>query len=133
MADWSISVPISKVDAEKRQVFGWASVVTDESGAAIVDKQGDIIPVDELERAAYGYVLKSREGADMHERRAVSDLIESVVLTAEKREAMGVPAGPCGWWVGYQVQDAEAWAAIKSGDRSEFSIGGRATPEEAAA
>jgi len=129
----------SKTDTDKRQVFGWASVV-EIAGVPVLDKQGDIIAPDDLETAAYTYVRKSRIGGDMHERDrsdtdtgiplATSDMIESFVVTPEKIAKMGLPADtPVGWWVGYQVHDENAWKAIKDGRRTGFSIHGRGRRE----
>lgn len=123
---------ISKVDDDKRQVFGWASIV-EMNGEPVVDLQGDYISVDEIEKSAYDYVHKSRKGGDMHKRAGndphhVSDMIESFVVTPEKKEKLGLPAEfPVGWWVGYQVHDDETWNLVKSGKRTGFSIHGSGT------
>lgn len=129
-AEWSVPVSVRKLDPERRQVFGWASVV-EKNGELIIDKQGDIIPVDALEPAAYDFVLSSRAQTDMHERHGVGRLIESMVFTHEKQKALGVDLGMVGWWVGFQVDDDALWAAHKRGERPEFSIGGRSTSIEA--
>lgn len=121
----------SKVDADKRQVFGWASIV-EMNGQPVVDLQGDYIDIDEIEKSAYDYVIKSRKGGDMHRRNAddtpvhSSDMIESFLVTPEKIEKMGLPAStPIGWWVGYQINDDDAWNLVKTGKRTGFSIHGR--------
>jgi len=120
----------SKVDADKRQVFGWASIV-EMNGQPVVDLQGDYIDHDELEKSAYDYVIKSRKGGNMHLRNGeepvhVSDMIESFLVTPEKKEKMGLPDEmPTGWWVGYQINDDEAWNLVKSGKRTGFSIHGK--------
>ena len=119
----------AKADADKQQVFGWASVV-EVNGEPVVDLQGDYISSDEMERAGYEYVMKSRRGGDMHLRDdwspvQKSDMIESFIVTEEKRDAMGLPDSvPTGWWVGFQVQDPEVWSKVKSGERTGFSIHG---------
>ena len=62
-----------------------------------------------------------------------SILIESFIVTEEKRAAMGLPDSvPTGWWVGFQVQDPEVWAKVKSGERTGFSIHGhgKRTPHD---
>ncbi len=94
----------------------------------MVDKQGDMILPAELERAAYDFVLHSRDGGDMHLRKGCSRLVESIVFTKEKQAAMGIelPGGMVGWWTGFYVDDDELWAAHKRGERPEFSIGGTA-------
>jgi hypothetical protein len=120
---------IAKADSDKQQIFGWASVV-EVNGEPVVDLQGDRISTDEMEKAGYQYVMKSRRGGDMHLRDdwspiQKSEMIESFIVTPEKRDAMGLPDSvPSGWWVGFQVQDPEVWAKVKSGERTGFSIHG---------
>lgn len=120
---------ISKADADKQQIFGWASVV-EVNGEPVVDLQGDRISVDEMEKAGYEYVMKSRKGGDMHLRDnwspiQKSEMIESFIVTPEKRDAMGLPDSvPTGWWVGFKVQDPDVWSKVKSGERTGFSIHG---------
>lgn len=122
---------ISKVDSDKRQVFGWASIV-EIGGEPVVDLQGDYIAIDEVEKSAYEYVHKSRKGGDMHlrdefgEPKVGSHMIESFVVTEDKKKALGLPdSAPTGWWVGYQVNDDDLWQKVKSGERTGFSIHGR--------
>lgn len=125
----------SKLDTDKRLAFGWASV-TSVDGVPVVDSQADYIHPDDLEDAAYRYVMKSRKGGDMHRRSTddsggdvpfhVSDLVESFVLTPEKIEKMGLPSNTqTGWWVGFKFHDDDAWSDIKKGKRTGFSIHGR--------
>lgn len=120
----------SKVDTDKQQVFGWASIV-ELDGEPVVDLQGDYIAIDEVEKSAYEYVHKSRRGGDMHLRDGEepvvkSHMIESFVVTPEKKAALGLPEEmPTGWWVGYQVNDPDLWGMVKDGKRTGFSIHGR--------
>lgn len=124
---------ITKAEPDKMQVFGWASVAITADGQQISDHEGDVIQPDELEKAAYEYVLKFRDTGERHDpdKRKKGKLIESVVLTKEKQEAMGIPAGylPEGWWVGFQITDEDAWAKIKSGEYKMFSVEGRGERE----
>jgi hypothetical protein len=104
--------------------------VVEVNGEPIVDLQGDQISVEEMEKAGYEYVMKSRKGGDMHLRNnwepiQKSEMIESFIVTPEKREAMGLPDSvPSGWWVGFKVQDPSVWDMVKSGERTGFSIHG---------
>jgi len=127
--DWQSPLDVRKFDEDRRQVFGWASVV-EKDGKLIIDKQGDQIEPAVLEAAAYEYVLSSRAQTDMHERHGVGRLIESTVFTAEKQKVMGIDLGQVGWWVGFQIDDDALWAAHKRGERPEFSIGGKAASVE---
>ena len=122
-AEWSIPYEIAKMDAEQRLVFGWASVVT-KDGTPVIDHQGDIIPVPELEKAAYDFVLYSREGDDLHVGGPTSRCVESMVFTKQKQELLGVDLGMEGWWTGFKVDSEPLWQAHKRGERPEFSIGG---------
>jgi len=122
---FSITGKISKLDEDQRLVFGWASIVKDKEGNVVKDLQNDVIRPEELEKSAYAYVLDSRVAGEMHKTIGVGSLVESVVFTIEKMEAMGIPEGivPTGWWVGFRV-DADVFAKIKDGTYSAFSIGG---------
>jgi len=126
----------SKTDDDKHQAFGWASVV-EIDGKPIVDRQGDWITPDEIEKAAYKYVLENRKGGSQHKRNDddtplhASSLIESFVVTPEKIEKMGLPAStPVGWWVGYKFHDEDAWQDIKKGLKTGFSIHGKGKRRE---
>ena len=124
---WSVAVPISKLSDEKRLAFGWASVIEDREGNAVIDHQADRISVSELEKAAYEYVQSSRQSTEMHDRLGVAELVESCMITPEKRQAMGIDGkGITGWWVGFRVVDPEVWEKVKTGIYNEFSIGGSA-------
>lgn len=126
--DIHIAGEIAKSDDEKRIVFGWAYVSHDPTGVQRIDKSGEFVPEeDDLESAAYDFVLNSRVGGDVHIKKGVSTMVESIVFTKEKREAMGIPDGvlPTGWWVGFKVHDEEVWKAHKRGERSMFSVHGK--------
>jgi hypothetical protein len=120
----------SKIDSDKRQVFGYASVV-EINGEPVIDRQGDYMSPDELEKAAYDYVVKSRKGGHQHKRDGenpfhASNMIESFVITPEKIEKMGLPEDtPVGWWVGYKVDDEETWQKVKKREVTGFSIHGK--------
>ena len=129
--DLTWSGEIRKLDKDKRQVFGWCSL-TEVDGEPIIDRQGDYIPLEEVEKSAYDYVMTSRKGGDMHRRVGeeplhTSDMIESFVVTPEKLSKMGLEedAMPHGWWVGYKIHDDNQWESVKKGDRNYFSIHGR--------
>ena len=124
-----IMCEISKVDEDKRQIFGWASV-TSVNGQPVIDLQDDILDLEEIEKAAYSFVQKSRIGGNMHQKEEtgpihVSDMIESMVITPEKKKAMGLPDDvPEGWWVGFKVNDDQTWADAKAGKLAGLSIHG---------
>jgi hypothetical protein len=146
-ADITWEGTFAKLDADKHLAFGWASV-TKIDGQDVIDKQGDYIPLEEIESAAYTYVIGSRVGGDMHRRNGmgqfvgkrgvfqksvgtdtphkVSDMVESMVFTPEKISKMGLPSDfTQGWWVGFKIHDEPTWDLVKKGERTGFSIHGR--------
>lgn len=111
---------VAKIDEEARTVFGFASVAT------IEDKQGDVIAPNTLEPAVYEYVKTARAANVMHEGPVVGECIESLFITAEKAELLGIPAEHVGkWWTGYHIPDDQAWENVKNGTTRAFSIEGR--------
>lgn len=124
---------IFKTDDDKRLVFGWASVAITVNGEQLEDRQQDIIDPEDLEEAAYEYVLNFRDTGEEHNptMRKKGKLVESCVLTAEKQKAMGIPEGsvPVGWWIGFKIEDDAAWERVKNGQYRMFSIEGKANRE----
>lgn len=119
---------ITKVADEQQIVLGWANVSVTADGTPIEDYQHDMIEPEELERAAYEYVLKFRDTGEGHnpKLRKKGKLVESVVFTKEKLEAMGIPEGvvPLGWWIGFKIEDKSTWDKVKKGEYTMFSIEG---------
>lgn len=124
---------IFKTDDDKRLVFGWASISITVHGEQLEDRQKDIIDPEDLEEAAYEYVLNFRDTGEEHisTMRKKGKLVESCVFTAEKQKAMGIPEGtlPIGWWIGFKIEDDAAWARVKNGTYKMFSIEGKANRE----
>jgi hypothetical protein len=124
---------ISKVDDDRRLVFGWASVSVSKDGSQVVDREGDMIDPRDLEDAAYEFVLQFGEANVNHQGPVVGQLVESFVSTPDKLAALGLPADalPVGWWAGWYIEDDAAWAGVKDGRFKAFSIEGIATAEAA--
>lgn len=140
--DFELAGTFSKLDTDKRLAFGWASVCKVD-GEILEDRQGDLVDPDQIEDLVYEYNLKQRTGGDMHLRTDgidvyeqqferpgdtpvhVADLVESIMFTAEKKRALGLPDDyPEGWWVGFKYHDDDVWDDIKSGRRGAFSVHG---------
>ena len=123
---------VAKLDEEQRIIFGWAYVSRDADGEVVWDRSGEAVEkAEELEEAAYDFVLTSRVGGADHAGDAPNELVESIVFTPEKVAKMGLPPGllPTGWWVGFHVADDELWKSVKNGERPAFSIEGSALRE----
>ena len=127
------SFSIYKTEDDKRLVFGWASVSIKVDGEQLEDRQEDMIDPEDLEAAAYEYVLNFRDTGEEHIKtmRKKGKLVESCVFTEEKQRAMGIPPGilPVAWWIGFKINDDDAWEKVKNGTYKMFSIEGRANRE----
>ncbi len=136
---------IAKVSAAEHLVFGYANVAVSKRGDLIEDLQGDIIPPEELERAAYQFNLHFRGADEMHEGPVMGQLVESMVFTPDK--LVKFATGPDGvidsdvlkvlqetfpprWWVGFHVPDQSAFGKVLSGEYAMFSIAGEADKEK---
>lgn len=117
---------VRKADDEQQLVFGWANVAKLTDGTVVVDAHGDYIEVEDLEAAAYEHVLKFRATGEQHRGDVKGQLVESLMVTEEKLEAMGLAkdALPQGWWVGYRIDDDDLWESVKKGKYRSFSIQG---------
>lgn len=126
-------VQIAKVDPDRRQVFGWAKIAIRKDGNQLVDWQDDLVDVEVLEDAVYKFALHYRDSGANHQKGVYTGkMIESFMVTKAKLEAMGLPgdALPQGWWVGFQIDDDDAWQKVKKGEYQMFSIEGRAVREK---
>lgn len=121
-----------KTDDERQIAFGWAYVV-EKDGEPVVDHSGDFVDkqaLPDLEDAVYGFVHDSREADEMHVRdHGIGKLVESVMLTPEKFDAMGIKSDRVGWWTGFRVEDDSVWEKVKDGTYPGFSIRGVGTRE----
>ena len=108
-------------DDEKRLVEGWASV-------EVVDRQGDIVPMDTIKEAFMDFV--SRTGGlimKQHENKPIGKVLQWNVEDYDK-EVPGIKMVVEVFGKG--VTADEAWNEVKSGTLSGFSIGGKALDRE---
>ena len=120
--EFTKKVPIEKVDEELRIVWGWA-YVCEEHGETVVDHSLQIVDAAEVQKAAHGFVQNSRTGGVMHAGEA-GHIVDSLFFSKELQEALGCDLGKVGWFIGFHVDDDEAWNLVKRGVLRMFSIGG---------
>lgn len=125
--------PIAKLDEDRRIVFGWANICVRCSGEKVIDSHDDSIDPEDLETAAYDFVLEFGETGENHIGKTKGRLIESFFVTPQKLKKMGLKSDalPQGWWVGFKIDDRRAWERVKRGDHRMFSIQGVARREAA--
>ena len=140
---------IEKIDEEQRMVFGWFSEI-EVDGETVIDADDDYIVEADLEKSAYDFVLNVRAAGEKHKlakrkkvdgvvvsirkkKKVIGRLVESMVFTKEKQELLGIDLGRVGWFGGFLIDDESAWAGVKSGKYTAFSLGGTGTRIEEAA
>ena len=116
---------VTKVDDEQRIVYGFASVVS-KNGEMVVDRQGDVITADEMEKAATRFMLGARNGLTMHKGEPTTTIVHSMPLTKQVMDAFGISSDKEGWLIAVKVHDDDTWDRMKKGEFTGFSIGGRA-------
>lgn len=119
-------VEITKAKDAEQLVSGWANVSVNADGSIPLDWQDDVIAPEVLEKAAIQFMKDYRESGEMHNGEAKGIVVESIVFTKEKQEAIGIPEGyvPQGWFITVKVEDPEVFAKVKDGTYKMFSIQG---------
>ena len=120
---------ILKRNDEERMVYGWANISVT-GGDIVVDKHGEMIVAEELEKAATGFMKSARIAKAMHEGASVGEVVHSMPLTAQIKKAFGVKTPHEGWMIGMHIKNDEIWKRVKSGELKAFSIGGTARKRE---
>ena len=95
----------------------------------VEDADGDFATAEDIRKAAYGYMAASQQIKLMHKGLPIrANVIESFIAPVDfKVEDQIIKEGS--WWVSVHVSDDNAWAAIKSGEITGFSMGGIARTE----
>lgn len=110
----SPTVIIKSESEDKRIVYG--IVMEPET----VDAHGDIVGMDEIEKAAHNYMMKSQTIGIQHSQVAKSIFpIESYIAPSDMD---GIKKGS--WVMAVKVNDEKIWKSIKDGEITGFSIGG---------
>lgn len=132
--DDHLTVPIAKIDLERRLFGGWAYVAHARDGSQVVDHSGDVIDTPEawtaLTDSFVEYALESRSGDLDHAEFGAADLVEMFISDVEKRAALGIPEGllPDGVYVSFKARSSPAgrrlWEQVKSGAIRSLSIVG---------
>lgn len=127
---FAVDASVYKVGGDdQRLVYVWASVVT-KNGTAVIDSQGDVIELCEIQGAAHDFMMNAREGKVMHKGDKVSDVVESMVFTEDLQKALGVDLGKEGWLIAFKVHDDDVWKDVKAGNLPMASIGGSGYRQE---
>ena len=113
----------SKLDDEQRLVYG-VVLVPD-----VEDLQGDICSKEDIQEAAHDYLVNSRLVKAQHKSPTDADVVECYIAPVDIPIGKGIaPAGS--WIMVTKIKSGAMWDAIKKGDITGYSIGGRGTREE---
>ncbi len=118
---------VVKVDEEKRVALSVALKASGGENGDRPDKEGDMVSAEEVEKAAYDFMLNSRF-MDLHHREKLSKLRVAVVESSLAPVAFqaGETAVMKGdWLVGLKFFDETLWEKVKKGEINAFSIKGK--------
>lgn len=118
----------AKETKEKRMAYGFASVI-DKDGEPIIDSHNHKIDEETLIKAAHNFIKMYRNSKEMHNGPSIGDVVESIVLSKDIREVLGIEKDMTGWFIGMKINDDDVWEKIKSKEYKMFSIGGTAISE----
>lgn len=114
---WERTVPILKVDEERRLVLG----IVAEPG--VVDAQGDIMSAETIERAYYSFIRSGMVVKLMH-REARPFRITQMWLAPAPMAINGYRIAKGTWLMEVEVLDDDAWRRVKAGELNGFSLHG---------
>ena len=123
--EWQRDMQVLKLHEEQQVVRG---VVLEPD---VVDAQDDIMKAEEIEIAAHGFMIEVQkvaigEAVDVdHREQADIVVVESFIAPVEFTEG-GQTIRKGSWVLAVKVFDAEVWKSVKDGDRTAFSIHGKA-------
>lgn len=117
---------VVKSSTPQRLIWGWGSVTTI-GGEPVVDRQGDIIPTETMQKAVHAF-MGSRLADTMHSEDDAHEIVDSLVVTKDLAAAMGWETDREGWFIGMRVSP-EVWPRVESGELLSFSIAGSALVE----
>lgn len=114
-------IDIFKADSQKQIVYG---VVLEPHS---VDSQDDWMKPEDIEKAAHGYLIKSREVGKQHVGKMDAEVVESYIAPQDMmlEGQYGSQVVKQGSWVlGVKVNDQSEWSKVVSGHYTGFSVGG---------
>lgn len=122
----SITFAVVKANEERRILTAITNIVTDAEGNPVVDHQGDVIKIDNLEQAFIDAFADGGldKGGTMHRNKGGVDVVMHMTFSKGEREALGFGPGPELGIVKLRVNDDQVWADVKAGKYPEVSIGG---------
>jgi hypothetical protein len=123
-----VNFALHKARDDEQLVSGWANVAINKDGSVPLDWQDDVIAPETLEKAAINFMMDYRGSGEMHKGDSKGVVVESIVFTKEKQQAIGIPEGtvPEGWFITVKVNDPDVFAKVKDGTYRMFSIQGTA-------
>lgn len=117
------NVEIAKFDEEQRLIYG-VVLVPD-----VVDLQGDVCSKEDIQIAAHDYLVNSRLIKAQHKAPTDAEVVECYIAPVDIPIGKGIaPAGS--WVLVTKVNSSVMWEAVKKGEVTGYSIGGRGTREE---
>lgn len=135
VADITYHVEIRKSNSDSRVIEGFASVSMVD-GEPVIDKVGDYIEPEELERAVNHVNTELQKSMIKinHNGESIGHITQSLVIndeilsfglnTLSPSTNLDAPIAPgCGWYLKAKITSDSAWKEIQAKEMTGFSIG----------
>jgi len=120
---WTYTVRLLKAD-EPKVVYGVVYAPCQKGQKCQLDTQKDFVRPDELRKAAWDFMAKSRTVGNQHQGPAKAEVVESFVAPMDMA-VDGEKITKGSWVLAVRVKDDTIWKAVQNGELNAFSIGGK--------
>lgn len=88
-----------------------------------IDAHNDTVSAEEIEKAAFEYMRKSRVIGEQHKKKGEAEIVESYIAPVDFNLG-GQKVKKGSWVMTVKVLSDKLWKAVKAGEFTGFSIGG---------
>ena len=120
---WQYTVRLLKAD-DPHVVYGVVYEPCSKGSVCKLDTQNDWVTPEELRKAAWAYMEKSRTVGSQHRGPAKAVPVESFISPVDM-VVDGEKITKGSWVVGVKINDDATWKKVESGELNAFSIGGK--------
>ena len=120
---WTYTIKLLKAQ-DSRVLYGVVYAPCQKGQKCSLDSQNDFVRPDELRKAAWDFMAKSRTVGNQHRGPAKAEVVESFVAPMDMA-VDGEKITKGSWVLAVRVKDDTIWKAVQNGELNAFSIGGK--------
>ncbi len=121
---WQYTIRLLKADEKPRVVYGVVYSPCQKGQKCQLDSQNDWVNPENLRKAAWDFMAKSRVIGHQHKGKAKAEVVESFIAPMNMA-VDGEEITKGSWVLAVRIQDDTIWKAVQDGELNSFSIGGK--------